>query len=40
MTGGRWTTTLDEFNDRWVKVREDSGINDLDVDYLIGVINI
>jgi len=40
MTGGRWTTTLDELNDRWVEIREDSGVNDLDVDYLIGVINI
>jgi len=40
MTGGRWTTTLDELNDRWVKVREDSGVNDLDVDYLNGVINL
>jgi len=39
MTGGRWTTTLDELCRRWVQVREDSGVNDLDVDYMIGVIN-
>jgi len=39
MTGGRWTTELSELTDRWVEIREDSGVNDLDVDYMIAVIN-
>jgi len=42
MTGSRWTTTLDELNDRDVKLIDKERVKeyDLDKDYLLGILKI